>query len=214
MREITAEALRYLGFGQKQPDNTTLTLLRRAAQELAATVQERIIFLMLPLTMEDSCVFAGNARFESAKLAAHLSASERCVLLCATLGVGVDRLLARYSAREMGYAAVLNAAASAWIEAFLDEWQQGFLLEHPEFSAVSRFSPGYGDWDIADQPKILNLLSAWRIGVTATQSHMLVPVKSVTAILGLRSGECSGENPSSGCANCDKTECVFRKESV
>ncbi|MBR0025729.1 MAG: Vitamin B12 dependent methionine synthase activation subunit [Clostridia bacterium] len=214
MRDILKETLRYLGYGKAEPDEATLALIVRAGEELSAAVKERITLLELPVCVEDNRVQAGSAEFKSEKLSAHLSGCERCVLLCATLGAGVDRLLARASAREMGYAAVLNAAASAWIEEFLDEWQAGYAKEHPEYGLVSRFSPGYGDWDIACQRELLNLLSAWRIGVTATESSMLVPVKSVTALLGLKPGGCGTEYASRDCSKCNKLDCNFRKETI
>jgi len=214
MRDIVKETLRYLGFGKAEPDAATLALIARAGEELSAAVKERITLLELPLSIEGDSVQAGGVMFISKKLSAHLSGCERCVLLCATLGAGVDRLLARASAREMGYAAVLNAAASAWIEDFLDEWQAEYLSQHPGESAVFRFSPGYGDWDISCQNEILNLLSAWRIGVTATESSMLVPVKSVTALLGIKSDGCGTENAWHDCGKCTKLDCNFRKETI
>lgn len=213
MREIRAETLRYLGFGGAEPDEATLALIRRAGEELSAAARERITFLEFPMERTESGIQAGGVRFQSEKLSAHLSECERCVVLCATLGIGVDRLIARASAREMGYAAVLNAAASAWIEEFLDDWQAEFAKAHPGYCTASRFSPGYGDWDIGCQKELLNLLSAWRIGVTATESCMLTPVKSVTAILGLKRGR--GENSvRHDCSRCSKLDCSFRKETT
>ena len=53
-----------------------------------------------------------------------------------------------------------------------------------------RFSPGYGDLPIELQRDFLTLLDASRkIGLTATESSMLVPSKSITALIGIRSDQ-------------------------
>ena len=52
---------------------------------------------------------------------------------------------------------------------------------------TSRYSPGYGDLPIESQHTILNLLDASRkIGVSLTGSLMMVPSKSVSAVIGVR----------------------------
>ena len=53
------------------------------------------------------------------------------------------------------------------------------------YAAAARFSPGYGDWTIFDQAKILKILRSGKIGVRATKSCIMVPEKSVTACIGL-----------------------------
>ena len=76
--------------------------------------------------------------------------------------------------------------------------------------ALSRFSPGYGDFPVAYQPDMLRLTRADRLGMAATGGNMLAPVKSVTAVIGL------SDTPKSGghnCESCDKSDCQFRKET-
>ena len=72
-----------------------------------------------------------------------------------------------------------------------------------------RFSPGYGDFSIAHQRDITRELdTARRLGLTVTESLMLAPMKSVTAVIGLsETGGCTG----GGCEACAKTDCDFRR---
>jgi cobalamin-dependent methionine synthase I len=50
-----------------------------------------------------------------------------------------------------------------------------------------RFSPGYGDFPLSYQRVLIDLLDAPRVlGVSVTPSDLLVPVKSVTAVVGIR----------------------------
>ncbi len=65
------------------------------------------------------------------------------------------------------------------------------------------FSPGYGDWDLRAQAKVLELLQApKRIGLTLTGSGMLVPEKSITALVGIsdRQEESCGQK----CMRCQR----------
>ena len=106
----------------------------------------------------------------------------------ATLGIGVDRLLKRYSLTDMSKTVVLQAAAAALLEEYLDRWQREFgaELEGEGRFLRPRFSPGYGDFDIRHQGMILRMLNADKsIGLTMTDSFMLTPVKSVTAVIGI-----------------------------
>ena len=71
------------------------------------------------------------------------------------------------------------------------------------------FSPGYGDWSLAAQDRVLDLLQApKRIGLTLTEGGMLVPEKSITALVGIsdRPEEACGQK----CVRCNKTDCPFR----
>ena len=71
------------------------------------------------------------------------------------------------------------------------------------------FSPGYGDWSLAAQDRVLDLLQApKRIGLTLTEGGMLVPEKSITALVGI------SDRPEEACGQkfmrCNKTDCPFR----
>ena len=50
-----------------------------------------------------------------------------------------------------------------------------------------RFSPGYGDFDLKYQKDILEYLDAnKKIGISLTDSLMMIPTKSITAIIGIK----------------------------
>ena len=57
----------------------------------------------------------------------------------------------------------------------------------PLYRQTWRFSPGYGDRPLSMQDDLLAAVEAGkRIGLATTQGHMLTPMKSVTAIIGLQ----------------------------
>jgi hypothetical protein len=73
----------------------------------------------------------------------------------------------------------LQACAAAKIEEYCDSVEKELPAHRP------RFSPGYGDFDITHQTDILRILDAQKIGLTETKTHMLTPLKSVTAVIGI-----------------------------
>ena len=57
-------------------------------------------------------------------------------------------------------------------------------------SLTVRFSPGYGDLPMNIQPDLLELTNARRdLGLTVGSNYMLSPIKSVTAIAGIKEVE-------------------------
>lgn len=51
---------------------------------------------------------------------------------------------------------------------------------------TGRYSPGYGDWPITVQPLVAAALdTARRAGLCVTDSNLMTPRKSVTALLGV-----------------------------
>ena len=78
---------------------------------------------------------------------------------------------------------VTDCIASSGIEVFCDlvndEMKAGRILK-------PRYSPGYGDVSLSCQNDILSFLDAYRkIGLTLTETYLMTPIKSVTAIVGI-----------------------------
>ena len=73
-----------------------------------------------------------------------------------------------------------------------------------------RFSPGYGDFDIRYQKSIMRMLDcAKNIGLTMTDSYMMTPTKSVTAVIG--ASPVKERCPIAGCEACARTDCAYRR---
>lgn len=112
------------------------------------------------------------------------------VALVATLGSGFDTWQRRLSVTSGADAFIAQAIGAAAVERFIDEVEDGIRASlGPDERLRARFSPGYGDdFPLSYQPAILGLLDAARkAGVSATPSNLLVPSKSVTAIIGIES---------------------------
>lgn len=207
------EVLRYLGCRGKEPDGRTAALIaaRTAAVEQAAL--PRWTALELPLALSQTGAALGDWAIPSRKLAAHLEGCTAALLFAATLGVEVDRLIARSAAGRVAQAAVDQAVAAALIEAVCDDACTRLAGRYPGQYLRPRFSPGYGDFPLSAQPELLARLDAPRqIGLTSTAAHLLAPVKSVTAVIGI--APTPGKCHAGGCATCPKENCTFRRDAL
>lgn len=105
-------------------------------------------------------------------------------VFAATVGHGVDRLLARLSLTSPAEHFITDALASAYAEAVC-EYADAYLRDG--LCCGVRFSPGYGDLPLSVQPNILNMVEAGRLlGITLGKTLLMSPMKSVTAVLGIK----------------------------
>ena len=184
------EAARYLGYGGQMPDETILSLMRECEgplmeacrpaysvgifdTEFCGEKEVRLAECALTLTGKD--------------IVKHLAGCAKVALVAATLGSGVDTLLRRLQRTEMAKALLTDAMAGAAIEQICDDVQAELQGKMPLYRQTWRFSPGYGDLPLSLQEELLAAVEAGkRIGLATTQGHMLTPMKSVTAIIGLQ----------------------------
>ena len=126
-------------------------------------------------------------------------------------------LVRRASIRSAAEASIYQAAGAAAIEAFLDDANAKLETEYKARGLFlrPRFSPGYGDLKLDHQKDWFRLLDITKqIGIELTDSLLMVPTKSVTAIIGIgidpnRKG-CPGCH---GCAGCNRHDtCEFSRE--
>ena len=144
----------------------------------------------------------------------HLRGCERCALMCATLSVGTDSVIRAYESAEMEKAVIADCLASAAIEQVCDIAEREIQAAVGDFHYTWRFSPGYGDLPLELQRRFIEVLQAQkRIGVTVTDSLILIPRKSVTAVMGISENEIlKGKR---GCSSCNMRDaCQFRKNGT
>ena len=186
------QVLRYAGQGTQAPSADLLQLLSSCKMEFLDCASCRAAGLEVEITREEDTLLLGSLSVTSKSLSEHLVGCDRGILFCATLGGGLERLFLRYGKTSPARALLLDAIGSAAIEEWCDRLEEGWTREAALRGLVlqERFSPGYGDLPLAYQAELLALLcAAQTTGVSATSGMMLVPKKSVTAIIGLKKEE-------------------------
>lgn len=192
--------------------------INKAIEHLGTQSHPRIISKEYRITVSEKTVtlHAENedVTFESEGLVRNLSGCCGAILLAATVGPACDMLVRRASITSSADAAVYQAAGAAAIEAFLDDYNDKLKASYEAKGLFlrPRFSPGYGDLKLEHQKDWFRLLDITKqIGIELTDSLLMVPTKSVTAIIGIGIDET--KTGCSGCRGCNKhATCEFSKE--
>ncbi len=215
------EIARYLGYRGVAPDAVSAAQIESCACRLQAACRPRAAWECYPLEVTRPSPANGTAArfriqsmtFTSRALSRTLSGCSQVVLMAATIGPGADFLIRRAEAVSMAEAAVFQAAGAAMAEAWCDEVNRRIAATMREKGLYvrPRFSPGYGDVPLTLQKDFETLLQMpASCGISLTDSLLMVPSKSVTAMIGL-SGH---EEPCvpAGCEVCGHRDtCSFRR---
>lgn len=204
------EILRYLGAGNSDPQLDQLIV--RAEKELIQAATPRYVSGKFSLSVKDDGAVIGGTYLSSKTLAAHLKGCQEAFLVAFTLGPGVDALIRRYELVEMSLVPVLQACAAVYTEEQADRAQED-LEEYAKEKGLflrPRYSPGYGDLPLSSQRFLFDALQvSKKIGVTLTDTFLMLPMKSITGVVGL------SKDPSlchvGKCMSCSAKNCPFRK---
>ena len=205
------EALRYLGWrGGPVPEELSREL-DRCRDELMEKVRPRAVWRLFDIRPDGT--LAGTDFAPSGEsIRAHLAGCGQVILMGATLGAESERLLRRAQVEDMARAVVLDACAGAAIENVCDNLCADLAAALAPRHLTGRFSPGYGDMPLSQQQALCQVLDVGRrIGVSLSPGGLMVPQKSVTALIGV--ADTPREKVPGGCAVCDRREsCLIRKE--
>lgn len=144
----------------------------------------RFAYIKVPLQIcESECDF-DFAKLNSVSLSRVLRDCNYAYILAVTLGIDVDRLISKSYITNKSDAIVIDAIASAIAEALAD-YVNAIICK--DLTTTKRFSPGYADFPLEFQKCLsekLNLLNS--IGISLTDSLMMIPRKSITAVIGIK----------------------------
>lgn len=222
---LTREMFRYMGYGGNEPDPEVASEAELCLTRLLEETEPKTVWRRFPLELKNGhIVRIEGMEIRSSALYRNLAGCREVFLMAATLGLSPDRMTAReQAAGRVSRAVMLQAAAAALIEEVCDELNGQLRIEAAREgkSLRPRFSPGYGDFRLEHQTELFRILEVQkRIGVTLTEHLLMMPSKSVTAVIGIsdtppdtQCGE-QGDGLTSGCGTCDRTDCSFRKDTA
>ena len=167
-------------------DTKTAELLESCLSEALEKLCYKTCYVRLGAKISENLCDFGNLKVESSCLAKELKDCDEIFLFAATLGIELDRLIAKYGRISPSRALFFQAIGAERIESLCDSLCC-FLEEESKKTLKPRFSAGYGDLDISCQSDIFNLLDCpKRIGLTLNDSQLMSPTKSVTAFVGIK----------------------------
>ncbi len=164
----------------RQPDEATLELLERCLNVALPALSYRVCWVEVPVSVEGSLCDFGDFSLSSRRLALHLNGCKKAVIFAATVGLEMDRLIAKFGHISPAMGLMMQAVGTERVEALCDAFCAELKNSRP------RFSPGYGDLKLSAQKILFGRLDCSRqIGLTLNDSYVMSPSKSVTAIVGL-----------------------------
>ena len=109
---------------------------------------------------------------------------EKIAIFVVTLGAQVDKKISYYGKTDVLRSVVLDSMASVMVESVLDELQAQ-VDDTIGLYPTMRYSPGYGDLELSFQRQLLTALGCGKsMGVMLNSSNIMIPQKSISAIVG------------------------------
>ena len=213
------EVMRYLGYHQVEKSDRASgeayarisDLVKEASAVFAEKAAPKSVYGIWDCKCDSLSLTLGGISIKSKDLVRYMEGSSKAVLLAATLGTEADTLIRRFSVKDMEKAVVAEAVCTVIIEAYCDRIEEE-IAQRAELRGLfssGRFSPGYGDFDIAWQKDLLNMLNCDRkIGLTLSSGYMLVPSKSITALIGFGADKKQSREK---CCDCARDKCDYRE---
>ncbi|MDR3191052.1 MAG: methionine synthase [Lactobacillaceae bacterium] len=187
-----AEVLRYAGYRRKftlSPELDGMVDAEMAAvQTIAKPRYTWHIFDLDAQTENVIKVIGTDLVLPGHDIYQHLKHAQKVALLAATLGIEVERHTRQLEITAMTRAYLFDACCVDLIEKVCDLAQVVLAEEIADQGLVQnrRYSPGYGDLPLAVQPQFLQAVDANKtVGIQLTDSYLMIPRKSVTALVGL-----------------------------
>lgn len=174
---------------------------------------ESLIALYNDMEVGMASISLGGMRFDcGTKIASALQGSSAAAVFVATLGHEVTDLYNKLNgAADYLKAYWLDILANSAVDRMADRIR-GQIAESVSLSglqATSNWGPGYCQWQLTEQRRLLDLIPGSERLVTLTESMLMQPMKSLAGIIGI------GENVKyhvSNCADCTLPYCFYKSQ--
>lgn len=195
------DVLYYLGYSDQKLSFELEKNLERAIELCKQLARPKHVLKEFLLNVDFSLAGTDYV-LEGDSIKKHLSGCGKVCLIAATLGLDIDIKSQALFVSDPAFALMLDGAASACIESYLDSITKTLAPN------ALRFSGGYGDFPLNSNKKIAALLSAEKhIGLKVSEQFLLSPKKSVIAVFGLggkKNPPCDGK-----CKICKLEKCAY-----
>ncbi len=210
------EVLRYLEYKGQDIDNNLVEIIEECRNIAKDRINPRYTFRVYSIKQKYKGIIeleGTNLILESNDLYEILKDCNECILMAATLGINIEKDIKKYSCTELTKGIIIDSCATTAIEEVCDKVQneiENNILKNGQYLTF-RYSPGYGDLSIEKNTEILTILNGQKeIGLTITNSGIMIPRKSVIAIIGITDKKV--EQDKTSCSTCkNKSKCKFKK---
>ena len=203
-----------MGYGNQAPEKPFMEQIDQMIDELSACCTPEYGYTMHPgkrldsehIQIDDTTLQSGKIIASSLREAAHFA------VFLATAGKGFDAWYNKIKQDDdMVRTFFADSLGSVIAEATVTVMKDSIERDMAEWglSVSNSYSPGYCDWLLAEQRKLFAFFPAHFCGVTLTESCLMIPIKSVSGIIGI------GQNVKKrlySCDVCTMTTCVKNRK--
>lgn len=165
------EVLKYLHYRGSDIPSEIDALIDESLEEIQSKSTANYTYSVFPL--EGMTLKGTNFTLQGEDIKELLKECDSVILMAATLGLSIDRLIHNMEFRDLSKSIILDSCASAAIEAVCNEVNENLEKEYEarELYLTDRFSPGYGDMPLSQQGI---LLESW---ICRRKSAFIFPVR-------------------------------------
>lgn len=215
------EVLRYLQYKNQNINENLLQIIQESIEETKKIINPKFVLRKYPIKKnyreneKSQIVFdEGNLILDSDDIYNLFEKCDECILMSFTLGLEIEKEIRKLTYTNLSKCIIVDACATTAIEEVCDIVQDNIakkLLKEDKYITY-RFSPGYGDLSIENNVNINHILNSQRkIGLTVTNSGIMIPRKSVVALIGVSNN--NKINSKKTCENCNnRHNCDYKKE--
>lgn len=143
-----------------------------------------------------------------------LKDSETIAFLISSVGEEIEKWSKYFmDNNEMLKGYLIDKIASELVEQLADKTE--LLLEEElkqnELKATNRYSPGYCGWSVSDQQNLFSLLPTSFCGISVNDNSMMIPIKSISAVIGIGK---NAEKKDYECSICEIDFCYKRERNA
>lgn len=138
-----------------------------------------------------------NFLIKGTQIAKILKNCEFCSIFVATIGHELENSVSKLTIDDPARAFYLEYIAN-WMAEYMAKTVNNRISQEivkAGFIPKKRYSAGYGDWPISSQRGILELIEAKRIGVSLSEAYLMIPRKSISALIGWGKGNSHSLKP-------------------
>ena len=205
LRITPADVYEQMGYHDAEPDEVTKAELTRIINEVSQWLRPRFSYFVVSVQPPFDM---GNI------ILRQLRGSEAYALFICTAGVEYEAYQQRLKEQgDMVRVFIADALGSVIAEKCADQMEIALQesIDKLGWKHTNRFSPGYCGWHVSQQQLLFPLFQGHTCGVTLTDSSLMVPIKSVSGIIGLGA---SVRKLDYTCGLCDFKQCYKRKKKA
>ena len=212
----SSEVLRYLGYNGQRLDEEIINNVKKSKKLVKDIIDLRYIVKRYEIEqIKEGIILKGtNFMLKGEDIKKHLKSCNECIFMAVTLGNEFERILRLYERKSLLESIIMDSCGTTAIEEACDLLESNIKerVRKENLFITSRYSPGYGDLSIEIQYDFISLLNCQKeIGLTCSEDNILIPRKSVTAIIGISEEDIKEQGKK--CAICLKNkECLYRRK--